>query len=252
MRYAGFWSRLKSGVIDFLLFIPFVGIYFWIQDYSRIFTIIYWVPFGLLYAAYNIYFHGRFGKTPGKMIVGVRVVRLDGTSIGFRQAIYRHGVDLILGMLATISAIMALINITDAQYYGASGFIQRSGLIEAAKPSWGGGIDFLENIWVWSELIVLLFNKKRRAIHDFIAGTVVIYGNKPTQIIVDKDAVEKKSIRTGAVASIVVFLITLWLAYKSDLHNFSLLIAAVIAYFYAKLVATAVKRLNQGSDSGVG
>jgi uncharacterized RDD family membrane protein YckC len=28
-------------------------------------------------------------------------------------------------------------------------------------------------IWVWSEVVVMLFNKRRRALHDFIAGTIV-------------------------------------------------------------------------------
>jgi uncharacterized RDD family membrane protein YckC len=30
------------------------------------------------------------------------------------------------------------------------------------------------NIWYWSEFIVLLTNRRKRAIHDFIAGTVVV------------------------------------------------------------------------------
>ena len=34
--------------------------------------------------------------------------------------------------------------------------------------------DYAFNLWVFSEPIVLLTNKKRRAIHDFIAGTMVI------------------------------------------------------------------------------
>ena len=33
---------------------------------------------------------------------------------------------------------------------------------------------FLILIWIFSESLVLLFNKKRRAIHDFIANTIVI------------------------------------------------------------------------------
>ena len=32
----------------------------------------------------------------------------------------------------------------------------------------------LLQIWIWSELIVMLTNRRRRALHDFIAGTVVI------------------------------------------------------------------------------
>ena len=32
----------------------------------------------------------------------------------------------------------------------------------------------MQQIWIWSEFVVLLFNRRKRAIHDFIAGTVVI------------------------------------------------------------------------------
>ena len=41
-------------------------------------------------------------------------------------------------------------------------------------PSFHNTINSMFQIWFWGELIVLLFNKRRRAIHDFIAGTVVI------------------------------------------------------------------------------
>lgn len=30
------------------------------------------------------------------------------------------------------------------------------------------------NIWIWSELLVLLTNRRKRAIHDFMAGTVIV------------------------------------------------------------------------------
>ncbi len=35
-------------------------------------------------------------------------------------------------------------------------------------------ISLLEKIWFWSEVIFVLTNAKKRAIHDFIAGTVVV------------------------------------------------------------------------------
>lgn len=41
-------------------------------------------------------------------------------------------------------------------------------------PAWYVLVDTVNQLWVWSEFIVLLFNKRKRAIHDFIAGTVVI------------------------------------------------------------------------------
>ena len=41
-------------------------------------------------------------------------------------------------------------------------------------PSWFKPVQIFQQIWIWSEFIVLLTNRKRRAIHDFIAGTVVV------------------------------------------------------------------------------
>ena len=43
---------------------------------------------------------------------------------------------------------------------------------------------WLSNIWVYSEFIVLLTNKRKRALHDFIANTVIIR-TKHHQAILD-------------------------------------------------------------------
>ncbi|MFH3639525.1 RDD family protein, partial [Acinetobacter baumannii] len=41
-------------------------------------------------------------------------------------------------------------------------------------PAWYSIVNSASELWTWSEFIVLLFNKRKRAIHDFIAGTIVI------------------------------------------------------------------------------
>ncbi len=33
---------------------------------------------------------------------------------------------------------------------------------------------WVSNIWIYSEFIVLLTNKRKRAIHDYIAGTIIV------------------------------------------------------------------------------
>ncbi len=33
---------------------------------------------------------------------------------------------------------------------------------------------WLNHVWVYGELIILLTNKRKRAVHDFIAGTVIV------------------------------------------------------------------------------
>jgi len=63
---------------------------------------------------------------------------------------------------------------TDADF-GSLTFVEWSKRMTDSAPSWLKPLQLIQNIWVWSEFIVLLTNRKRRAIHDFIAGTVVIH-----------------------------------------------------------------------------
>jgi len=46
--------------------------------------------------------------------------------------------------------------------------------LDGNSLGWNQAINMLIPIWIGSELLVMLTNKKRRALHDFIAGTVVI------------------------------------------------------------------------------
>jgi uncharacterized RDD family membrane protein YckC len=74
-----------------------------------------------------------------------------------------------LGILASFVALTA---VSDADYYGV-GFLQRTQNLHALHPWWLGWTEVASEVWVWSEVVVMLFNRQRRALHDFIAGTVV-------------------------------------------------------------------------------
>jgi hypothetical protein len=62
---------------------------------------------------------------------------------------------------------------SDTEYHALS-FMERAKRMAELTPSWYKPLQIIQNVWVWGELIVLLTNRKRRALHDFIAGTVVI------------------------------------------------------------------------------
>ena len=47
--------------------------------------------------------------------------------------------------------------------------------IAGLGPGWYDVIDYAGWAWLFSEFQVLLFNCRKRALHDFIAGTVVIH-----------------------------------------------------------------------------
>jgi uncharacterized RDD family membrane protein YckC len=174
-QYAGFWSRLGANLVDFLVFAPLIALFIWISGISRTVAVAIHVPWALLNASYNVYFHGRWGQNIGKMVAGIRVVSVTGGPISWKQAFLRFSVDAVLGVGLAVSSVLGLLRIAPSDYATLS-WTERARRVADLSPSY----DFLSyatNIWIWSEVIVLLFNQRKRALHDFIAGTVVIHAN---------------------------------------------------------------------------
>ena len=166
---------------DIVVLLPLVVLQGWLTSHSRELAIAIEVPMVVLYSAYTIYGHGRFGQTVGKYLVGIRVLRVSGSNIGWREAWLRSSLDIVFACLSALSTLVALSQIPDAQYYGV-GMMQRAANLNAYNPSWLDWVAIAANIWIWSEVLIILFNKKRRSLHDFIAGTVVVSDAKTSQV----------------------------------------------------------------------
>lgn len=122
---------------------------------------------------YEVYLVKRFGGTPGKLIVGIKIIKVDGSAIGYREAILRYLPGFIFSLLSSSGLVIARFSISDADFFAVPA-MQRTALVATLIPAWcrWGGI--ADQAWMWGELLVLLTNKKKRALHDYIAGTVVI------------------------------------------------------------------------------
>src|SRR5262245_32780951 len=108
MRYAGFWSRLGAAFGDFLVFLALMIAVVWGLCTSRAMAMALILPCTLLHAGYEIYFHGRWGQSLGKMRFGIKVVSLDGTPISWRQAFLRFSVGTLLGLVMAVSQLVGL------------------------------------------------------------------------------------------------------------------------------------------------
>lgn len=171
-HYATFWQRFGAIWIDFLILLPFALLSSWAESYSKSVAIVLVIPMAAFYVAYSIYCHGRFGQTVGKRVLGIQVVRLTGERIGWREAWLRSSIDVLFASLGVIGSFVALAVISDTDYYGV-GWMRRGENLAAHEPAWLAWTGTATEIWIWSELIVMLFNERRRSLHDFIAGTVV-------------------------------------------------------------------------------
>ncbi len=171
--YAGFWKRFCAGIVDILIILPLSFLFTWMEGFDRTLAILITIPSSLLFAMFNVYFNARFGGTPGKLVVGIRIATPDGSPIGWAEAWKRSSVDLVFAFSLLMARVWGLAQV-ESEGYASLGWIERERLVLAGAPAWYGTVRTLLQVWFWSEVVVLLFNKRRRAIHDFIAGTVVI------------------------------------------------------------------------------
>ncbi len=129
---------------------------------------------------YPVYFLSRWGQTIGKMVAGVKVTRLDGSPIAPKHAWLRSSVDIGLNLIYLIAVSYVLATWTGPEW-SSMNWSERGAELE--KRSFVFITSYwASQAWLWSELVVLLLNKKRRALHDFIAGTLVVTVRLPGRV----------------------------------------------------------------------
>ena len=118
-RFAGFWIRFVAIFLDglimmvptmILLFLFAGGMMASMRDSdekgSAIQGVFYLVFYGIQ-MFYSTFFHGKFGATPGKMAVKIKVIRADGSPIGFGRAFGRYFANIVSSMICNLGYIMA-------------------------------------------------------------------------------------------------------------------------------------------------
>lgn len=179
--YAGFWIRLGSLLLDTLFMLPVIFLTLYLNGLGKniyFYTLIPNLAFGLWY---SIYLPKKYGRTPGKLVAGVKIIRLDGEAIGWKEAILRHSVLLALTILSSIWMTSCLLS-ADDETFKSLGWLEQTQYLMTLSPGFFKFYNWASNIWIYSEFIVLLTNKRKRAIHDFIAGTVIVRAKYVDQI----------------------------------------------------------------------
>jgi len=170
-KYRTFWPRFWAGAIDGCVFLPIVLLHFLVyRDGVPIWLRALWyVAASLSYPSYVVVMHARYGQTLGKMLTHVKVLDISETALSWKQALLREAVPIAL-QLADIACMVPAI---------AGGWSPRrpEGPQPPAFASW---LQFGASFgWFLAELVTMLTNEKRRAVHDFIAGSVVVRVTKP-------------------------------------------------------------------------
>ena len=172
-HYGGFWIRLGAFIVDMIVISPCIAFHlFWLRRLPR--EIYQFEPMLLLAIAvsYNVISVRYWGGTPGKLLCGLRVVRTDLEPAGWKEAMLRESVNAALGLVGDVLFILAVQQLSETAFVGSRKDLMKEIIALEGLP--GRVVNWAGNVWMLSEFLVLLTNRKRRALHDFVAGTVVI------------------------------------------------------------------------------
>jgi uncharacterized RDD family membrane protein YckC len=128
----------------------------------------------LFYRLYHIACVALWGQTPGKMIARIKVVRVNGTNVGWGHALLRNSVETLLAAVIYYIELRAATHVSP-ETYAAADFYARDRLVQVFVPHLTVYIAWASRVYVGSEFVVMWLNRRKRAIHDFIGGTVVIH-----------------------------------------------------------------------------
>lgn len=165
--FAGFWSRAGASVIDNVIvwvlsivaFIPVASLTFLRADQppnDMRFLLIPFLPLLLIWLAYTVIGNGR-GATPGKRRAGLRVTDAAGAAPGMRRALVRAAIPLGISLLG-IALVLRVGNAPSTHL-----------------PNGMTAVLWLANIaWV-VDVLWMIWDPRKQALHDKLAGTFVVY-----------------------------------------------------------------------------
>ncbi len=180
--YAGFWWRLLAVILDAVI-IGLIG--FALSFLHRLGgTVAYIVSVFqfFFYILYQVLFTKLYGATPGKFVVGLVIVKMDGTPVGWWEASMRNFVTFCIAILGQYLGFLAMKSM-DSSEFQSLGYMDQMAGPKAGFPGLamiGGAVAW---IWFLSDLITFLFSPRHRALHDLIGETLVIKDKFRRQIL---------------------------------------------------------------------
>lgn len=153
IKYQTFFRRLGATLIDAVIFLPVLFLSNELFGPNPEKSISWQIIQNGLYYAYSIIGHTLYGQTIGKRLTSIIVVQNEDESklLSFYQSFMRDSIGVAIFLL---QIFILVFNYGDTEI--GEQIISLSTLV-----------------WIIAEMVTMLFNNKRRSIHDYIAKSVV-------------------------------------------------------------------------------
>lgn len=179
-EYAGGLIRFGAMAIDAFIWLPLACLHLWAEKHFRLAQVYLLVPVAALWLCYSVYLVARFGGTPGKVLLKLAVTTTNGQPVSLLRALVRYLPQYVPFIAMQVALSVPLLDMSDARYREISGSLrERSHVLRADAPGWMHPVELGYEIFAAADILVLLANRRRRSVHDFIAGTVVVRRRRP-------------------------------------------------------------------------
>ena len=169
----GFWRRVVAALVDAGIGIALQPLWLFVHRYcfeKR--TVLPAMALNAVVAAAFLYMVVRHGATPGKFAIRARIIDVSGRFLPWHRAVLRDAV----GFLWSVAHYVHLHRVVNL----APPFSHVPGFRDLwrAEVQYGGhAYQLLSHVFIAFfvlDIFVILTNPRRRAIHDFMAGSYVV------------------------------------------------------------------------------
>jgi uncharacterized RDD family membrane protein YckC len=157
-KYKTVVQRLAAGIIDGVIFIPFsILLENLVNHSSKTSFLISTVVSAAVPAVYNIILHHTYGQTIGKRASNIKVYALDEKNLlSYNHAFRRELIGLSITFTGTIFLLIS-------DYSN-----------ENLETAYNNFVFYPSVVSLAAEIITMFLNDKRRALHDLLAGSVIL------------------------------------------------------------------------------
>lgn len=190
VKYAGFWRRGFARLLDYLILTPtFIIGYFLVP--TKTLYILSSVLTLIIYFGYFVYFHGLRGQTVGKKVLNIKTVNKDFSPISYKVAFMREFIPLSSSVIGSTASFIALMSIPHYMFNTYSFSQQMAQIYNYSPPILQYFQMGISGIWMYGSILTILFTKKKKALHDMFAKTLVVYDENFAIPANDKLALEE-------------------------------------------------------------
>ena len=172
--YGNLGERIAAALLDGLFLIP-LGVGMLVFNSLHLYNYFYTIAVTqLITVGYHIYLPVRYGATPGKRIMGLTILKEDGSAITYKESFLKYLPLLFVGLFAFIVQSMALVKADPAVFDGL-GWMAQTKYLQSfyTIPLW------IQTAIIYSyyigTIVMVAINDRHRSVGDAVAGTVVVY-----------------------------------------------------------------------------